>query len=53
MDGDEAVVTITGGSVTIAGMGVTVDVATAQDAGLPAELDLYKVDGKWYIDLEE
>jgi hypothetical protein len=53
VDGDEAVVTITGGSVTIAAMGVTLDIATAQDAGLPEEVNLDKVDGKWYIDMDE
>jgi hypothetical protein len=52
-EGDEAVVTITGGSVTMEGMGVTLDLAAVQDSGFPTEFNLYKVDGQWYIDMEE
>ena len=53
--GDEAIVTITGGSVTVAGMGITIDLMAAEDTTLPfpTEYYLYEVDGKWYIDLEE
>ena len=51
-EGDEAVVTITGGSMTVEGMGLTLDLTQAQEAGFPTEFYLYKVDGKWYIDME-
>lgn len=51
-EGDEATVTITGGSVTVEAMGVTLDLMQAQDAGFPTEFYLHKDDGKWYLDLE-
>ena len=47
-DGDEAVVTITGGSMTVGG-GVTLDLAMAADVGFPAEYDLAMIDDQWYI----
>jgi len=51
-EGDEATVTITGGSVTVEAMGVTLDLMQAKEAGFPTDFYLYKVDGKWYLDLE-
>jgi hypothetical protein len=52
-EGDEAVVTITGGSVTLGGMGVTMDLVAGPDTGFPTEFQLYELDGKWYLNMEE
>lgn len=49
-DGDNAVVTITGGSMTV--QGVTMDLNNVEAVGFPTEFYLYRVDGKWYIDME-
>jgi ketosteroid isomerase-like protein len=48
----EAVVTVVGGTVTQTVDGVTETLDAADFSGSETEIDLYEVDGKWYIDFE-